>query len=118
MTRGARVSRASDAIAAAASHAKLRYLNVDLGHAEDKATLFHELARIEASRAFRQQLRCARRSLEDRDWIGKTGCLIRLGHATHYRKTHPNDWSTLEGILSEACTFWRERNLAFWVLVN
>jgi len=34
-----------DAIAAAASHAKLRYLNVDLGHAEDKATLFHELAK-------------------------------------------------------------------------
>ena len=27
-----------DAIAAAAGHAKLRYLNVDLGQAEDKAT--------------------------------------------------------------------------------
>ncbi len=57
-------------------------------------------------------------SLEDRDWLGKKGCAIRLGHATHYRKTHPNDWGTLEEILSEACTFWRERNLAFWVLVN
>ena len=57
-------------------------------------------------------------SLEDRDWLGKTGCAIRLGHATHYRKTHPHDWGTLEEILSEASTFWRERNRAFWVLIG
>ena len=108
-----------DAIATAASHAKLRYLNVDLGHAEDKATLFHELAKgLKLPEHFGNNFDALADSLEDRDWIGKSGCLIRLGHATHYRKTHPNDWGTLEEILSEACTFWRERNLPFWVLVN
>ena len=39
-----------DTVAAAASHAKLRYLNVDLAHAEDKPTLFHELAHWSESR--------------------------------------------------------------------
>ena len=108
-----------DAIAAAASHAKLRYLNVDLAHADDKAKLFHELAKgLKLPEHFGNNFDALADSLEDRVWIGKSGCLIRLGHATHYRKTHPNDWSTLEEILSEACTFWRERNLAFWVLVN
>ena len=56
--------------------------------------------------------------LEDRDWLGKRGCAIRLAHAAHYRRTHPNDWRTLEEVLSEASAFWRDRHLAFWVLVS
>ena len=108
-----------DTIAAAARHAKLRYLNVDLARAEDKPTLFHELARgLELPDHFGNNFDALADSLEDRDWLGKTGCAIRLGHATHYRKTHPHDWGTLEEILSEASTFWRERNRAFWVLIG
>jgi hypothetical protein len=108
-----------EAIAAAAQHAKLRYLNVDLGQALDKATLFHELAKgLKLPEHFGNNFDGVADSLEDREWIGKNGCLIRLAHATHYRKTHPNDWGTLEEILSEASTFWRERQRAFWVLIN
>ena len=108
-----------DTIAAAARHAKLRYLNVDLARAEDKATLFHELARgLELPDHFGNNFDALADSLEDRDWLGKSGCAIRVGHATHYRKTHPHDWETLEEILSEASTFWRERNRAFWVLIG
>ena len=109
----------ADAVAAAAHHAKLRYLDVDLSHAEDRATLFAALAKgLALPEHFGNNFDALADSLEDRDWLGKSGCAIRLGHATHYRKTHPHEWSTLEEVLSEAATFWRERNRAFWVLVS
>ena len=109
----------ADAVAAAAHHAKLRYLDVDLSHADDRATLFAALAKgLALPEHFGNNFDALADSLEDRDWLGKAGCAIRLGHATHYRKTHPHEWSTLEEILSEASTFWRERNLPFWVLVS
>jgi RNAse (barnase) inhibitor barstar len=109
----------ADAIAAAASHAKLRYMNVDLAHADDKAALFDALSKgLKLPDHFGNNFDALADSLEDRDWLGKTGCAIRLGHSAHYRKTHPHDWETLEEILSEACTFWRERHMPFWVLVN
>jgi RNAse (barnase) inhibitor barstar len=109
----------ADAVAAAAHHAKLRYLDVDLSHADDRATLFAALAKgLALPEHFGNNFDALADSLEDRDWLGKAGCAIRLGHATHYRKTHPHEWSTLEDVLSEASTFWRERNLPFWVLVS
>lgn len=108
-----------DSVAAAASHAKLRYLSVDLSHADDKATLFAALSKgLRLPEHFGNNFDALADSLEDRDWLGKSGCAIRLGHATHYRKTHPHDWGTLEEILSEASTFWRERHLPFWVLIG
>jgi len=108
-----------DTVAAAADHAKLRYLNVDLTHAEDKATLFAALAKgLQLPEHFGNNFDALADSLEDRDWLGKRGCAIRLGHATHYRKTHPHDWGTLEEILTEASSFWRERHVPFWVLVG
>jgi len=109
----------ADAIAAAASHTKLRYLTVDLSHANDRAALFAALAKgLELPEYFGNNFDALADALEDRDWLGKSGCIVRLGHAAHYRKTHPNDWHTLEEILSEASAFWRERHLPFWVLVN
>ena len=64
-----------DAIAAAASHAKLRYLNVDLAHAEDKATLFHALSKgFKLPEHFGNNFDALADSLEDRDWLGKKGC--------------------------------------------
>ena len=109
----------AEAVELAATHAKLRYLCVDLSHAEDKATLFAALAKgLRMPDHFGRNFDALADSLEDRDWLGKIGCAIRLDHATHYRKTHPNDWKTLEEILSEASTFWRERQVPFWVLVT
>ena len=109
----------ADVIEAAARHAKIRYLDVDLSHAEDKATLFAALAKgLHLPEYFGHNFDALADVLEDRDWIGNSGCAIRLAHAAHYRKVHPTDWRTLEDILSEACSFWRERHLAFWVLVG
>ena len=109
----------ADAVEAAVSHAKIRYLDVDLSHADDKATLFAALATgLKLPEYFGKNFDALADVLEDRDWLGKRGCAIRLAHATHYRKTHPNDWRTLEEILSEASTFWRDRHLPFWVLVS
>ena len=109
----------ADAVEAAACQAKLRYLNVDLSHADDKSTLFAALSRgLVLPEYFGSNFDALADSLEDRDWFGKCGCAVRLGHSAHYRRTHPNDWRTLEEILSEAATFWRERHVPFWVLVG
>jgi RNAse (barnase) inhibitor barstar len=109
----------ADAVEAAVSHAKLRYLDVDLSHAEDKATLFAALAKgLALPEYFGSNFDALADVLEDRDWLGKRGCAIRLAHAAHYRRTHPTDWRTLEEVLSEASAFWRDRHLAFWVLVS
>jgi len=40
-----------------------------------------------------------------------------LVHAAGYRKEHPNDWATLEELLSEAAEFWKERHVGFWTFV-
>lgn len=109
----------ADAIAAAASHARLRYLDADLTHAVGKASLFAALAHgLKLPEHFGNNFDALADSLEDRDWLGKTGCVIHLRHAAHYRKEHPHDWETLEEILAEAAEFWGERHLAFWVLVG
>jgi RNAse (barnase) inhibitor barstar len=109
----------ADTVVAAAHEAKLRYLDVDLSHATDRATLFAALARGLALPAhFGNNFDALADVLEDRDWLGKRGVAIRLAHATHYRKTHPNEWSTLEDILVEASAFWRDRHVAFWVVVS
>jgi len=109
----------SDAIAAAASHAGLRYLGADLGHAADKTSLFAALAQgLALPVHFGNNFDALADSLEDRDWLGKTGCVIHLRHSAHFRKTHPHDWETLEEILAEASSFWSERHLAFWTLVG
>ncbi|MEO8537532.1 MAG: barstar family protein, partial [Betaproteobacteria bacterium] len=66
----------ADTIATAAAQAKLRYLNVDLAQAEDKATLFHELVKgLRLPEHFGNNFDALADSLEDRDWIGKHGCL-------------------------------------------
>jgi RNAse (barnase) inhibitor barstar len=109
----------ADAVVAAAEHAKLRYLEVDLSRAEDKATLFAALAKgLDLPDYFGGNFDALADVLEDRDWLGKRGCVIRLAHASHYRKAHPTDWRTLEDIVSEAAAFWRDRHVAFWVLVS
>ena len=77
----------ADAVEAAVSHAKLRYLDVDLSHAEDKATLFAALAAgLKLPEYFGKNFDALADVLEDRDWLGKRGCAIRLAHATHYRR--------------------------------
>ncbi|MGE5090129.1 MAG: barstar family protein [Candidatus Levyibacteriota bacterium] len=109
----------SDTIAAAAGHAGLRFLEADLGGAADKASLFAALAHgLGLPEHFGNNFDALADSLEDRDWLGKTGCVVHIRHAAHFRKAHPHDWETLEEILSEAADFWRERHLAFWVLVG
>ena len=108
-----------DVVAAAAHEAKLRYLDVDLSRADDRATLFAALGRgLALPEYFGNNFDALADVLEDRDWLGKHGCVIRLGHATHFRKTHPNEWHTLDDILTEACAFWRERQVPFWVVVS
>ena len=109
----------AEAVEAAAREAKLRYLDVDLSRADDRATLFAALGRgLALPEYFGNNFDALADVLEDRDWLGKHGCVIRLGHATHFRKTHPNEWHTLDDILTEASAFWRERQVPFWVVVS
>ena len=109
----------ADLVATAAEHAGLRYLEVDLGVAVDRAALFAALARgLRLPAHFGNNFDALADVLEDRDWLGKKGCAIHLAHAAHFRHGHSHDWETLEEILTEAASFWRERHVAFWVLVG
>src|SRR5437763_308549 len=55
--------------------------------------------------------------LEDRDWLGKKGVVVTLLHAQAYRTGHPTEWHTLEELFAEACEYWRERQVPFWVFL-
>jgi hypothetical protein len=109
----------ADAARSAAAHAGLRFLSTDLAHAADKAGLFTALAQgLKLPVHFGNNFDALADSLEDRDWLGKTGCVIHLGHAAHFRKAHSHDWETLQDIFYEAAEFWSELHVPFWVLVG
>lgn len=109
---------ATEALKAAASQARLRFAQVDLGKAKDKATLFAEVDRALAlPDHFGHNWDALADVLEDRDWLGKAGRVVVLAHAGAYRKDHPTDYATLEEILAEAAEFWQERHVPFWVFV-
>jgi RNAse (barnase) inhibitor barstar len=101
---------------AAAAHAHLKYAVVDFAHAKDRATLFSELDRaLKLPEHFGHNWDALADVLEDRDWLGKSGRAIVFAGCAGYRRDHPNDWSTLEDIFAEACEFWKERHVAFWI---
>ncbi len=107
-----------ETIAQAAAAAKLRYLAVDLAKVDSKAALLGELAKgLKLPGHFGNNWDALADTLEDRDWLGRSGVVIRLAHASHYRKAHPQDWSALEDLLSEAAEYWKEMHVAFWVFV-
>jgi RNAse (barnase) inhibitor barstar len=109
---------AVEPLKAAAKEAHLTMAVVDLSKARDKATLFGELdGALGLPEHFGHNWDALADVLEDSDWLGKKGRAIVLAHAAAWRKEHPNDWTTLDEILSEAVEFWKERNVAFWVFV-
>ena len=103
---------------AAATHAKLKHVAVDLARAKDKKTLFAELDRALAlPDHFGHNWDALADVLEDRDWLGKRGRVVVLSHADDYRKDHPTDARMLEEVLGEAAEFWQERHVPFWVFI-
>jgi hypothetical protein len=109
---------AIEPLKAAAAQAKLRYAQVDLAKARDKATLFGEIDRALAlPEHFGHNWDALADVLEDRDWLGKGGRVVVLAHAGAFRKDHPTEYATLEEILGEAAEFWQERHVPFWVFV-
>ena len=101
-----------------AAHANLRHLPVDLAKARDRATLFRELdAALKLPEHFGHNFDALADVLEDRDWLGKRGAVIVLNHAAAYRRDHPVEWKTLEELFAEACEYWRERHVPFWVFL-
>jgi RNAse (barnase) inhibitor barstar len=107
-----------EGVKALAAQANLRHAAVDLGRAKDRATLFKELdAALGLPEHFGYNFDALADVLEDRDWLGKRGIAVTLVHAAQYRREHPNDWKTLEDLFAEACEYWRERHVPFWVFV-
>ena len=110
---------ATEPLKAAAAHAKLKHVAVDLAKAKDKATLFAELDRALAlPEHFGHNWDALADVLEDRDWLGRHGIVVALSHSASYKRNHPTEWGTLEDILAEAAEFWKERHAAFWVFVS
>ena len=108
----------AEGIKTSAAHANLRHLPVDLAKARDRATLFRELdTALKLPEHFGHNFDALADVLEDRDWLGKRGAVIVLSHAAAYRREHPVEWKTLEELFAEACDYWRERHVPFWVFV-
>jgi RNAse (barnase) inhibitor barstar len=100
----------------AATHANLKLSTAEFGHAKDRAALFAELDRaLKLPEHFGHNWDALADVLEDRDWLGKTGRVIVFTGTAAYRRDHPTDYATLEDIFGEACEFWKERHVAFWV---
>jgi RNAse (barnase) inhibitor barstar len=109
---------APEGIKALAAQAQLRHALVDLGRARDRATLFAALdTALGLPGHFGHNFDALADVLEDRDWLGKRGIAVTLLHAADYRKDHPAEWKTLEALFAEACEYWRERHVPFWVFL-
>ena len=109
----------AEAVQNAATDAHLRYLQVDLAHADSKAALLDALAKgLKFPAHFGHNWDALADCLEDDDFLHKPGAVVRLAHAGPYHKAHAADWKTLEEILGEACEYWKERHVAFWVVVG
>ena len=111
-------SGATEPLRTSAAHAQLRYCHVDLAPVKDKAGLMAALATgLKLPEHFGHNFDALADSLEDRECVGKKGCVVVLSHAPVFQKAHPGDWRTLNEILDEAVEFWKERHIAFWVFV-
>jgi RNAse (barnase) inhibitor barstar len=109
----------TQALSAAASAAKLRFLAADLKSVNSKLELLSALAKgLKLPEHFGNNWDALADSVEDSAWLGKGGCVIALVHAGNYRKAHGIDWTRLEDILAEAGDYWRERHKPFWVFVS
>lgn len=107
---------AVEPLKAAAAHAHLKFSACEVAHANDRAALFGELDRkLGLPEHFGHNWDALADVLEDRDWLGKTGRVIAISGVAAYRRDHPTDWATLEDILAEACEFWKELHMPFWV---
>lgn len=56
-------------------------------------------------------------SLGDLSWLPAPGYLLLVEHASEWRDADGEAFDTLLAILNEAAADWRERNVAFWVLL-
>ena len=108
----------AEALKTQATHGNLRYASVDLSKAHDRATLFKTLdGALKLPEHFGHNFDALADVLEDRDWLGKRGLVIALQHSATYRRDHPHEWGTLEDLFAEACEYWRERMVPFWVFL-
>ena len=86
--------------------AKLRFHSTDLAGVGSKAALLAALSKgLKLPEHFGNNWDALADSLEDRDWLGKHGCVIALSHSAAYRKAHAIDWTTFEDILAEASEY-------------
>jgi RNAse (barnase) inhibitor barstar len=109
----------TQALASAATTAKLRVYVADLKTVTSKAELLSALQKgLKLPEHFGNNWDALADSVEDGDWLGKNGCVIVLVNAGAYRKAHGVDWTKLEDILAEASDYWRERHKPFWVFVS
>ena len=106
-------------LSTAAAAAKLRFFAADLKGVDNKVDLLKAVAKgLKLPAHFGQNWDALADSVEDADWLGRTGCVIGIANAAPYRKAHGVDWTRFEDILAEGSDYWRERHKPFWVFVG
>ncbi len=109
---------AADGVRTLATDAGLRHAAVDLAKVQDRASLFKSLdGALQLPEHFGHNFDALADVLEDSDWLGKRGIAVVLLHTAPYKREHPAEWKTLEELFAEACEYWRERHVPFWVFL-
>lgn len=105
------------AMAAAGSALDFAVARVDLGGADKPAVLARMGQALRFPDWFGGNWDALADSLGDLSWLPAPGYLLLVERADEWREADGEGFDTLLAILNEAATDWRQRNVAFWVLL-
>ena len=101
----------------AAAHANLKLSVVDLSHAEGSRRAVRASSTARSGFPSTSATTGTRSPTCSRTATGSARAAASSSSPAPPRiaRDHPTDWATLEDILAEACEFWQERHMPFWV---
>ena len=109
--------RDTAAMAAAGAALDFAVARVDLGGADKPAVLARMGQALRFPDWFGGNWDALADSLGDLSWLPAPGYLLLVERADEWREADGGGFDTLLAILNEAATDWRQRNVAFWVLL-
>jgi hypothetical protein len=110
--------RDTEAMATAGSALDFAVARADLGDCADKPTVLARLGRaLRFPDWYGGNWDALADCLGDLSWLPAPGYLVLVEHSGAWRGADEEGFGTLLAILNEAAADWRDRNVAFWVLL-
>lgn len=106
------------ALAAAARDAGLLVRLVDLDGCHDKASLLLRIATVlDLPAGFGRNWDALSDALRDLAWMPAPGYALMFESASPLRAERPQDFDVLVDVLHEACQWWAQARVPFWVFL-